>query len=201
MQDPPLAGVRRPFSLGRCQSLVALGPETQGSQDSSCSLPAPAEPWTALGIAEQSRPSCPMHGGGPASPPLRQEDVVHAAQFDIDLQTEVGQGLRRGPLHVLHLHALRGHAQHGISHTLDLSCQENGVLSTAPQRSSAHPTRHCTCSQARDPAPCQLQGIPHWPGEARSQSGAFLQLLQADRAVCAGPGWKPGIQDGKQMLK
>lgn len=55
-------------------------------------------------------------------PALREEDVVDPAQLDVDLQTEVGEGLRRRLLNVLHLHALRGHAEHRVANALHLSC-------------------------------------------------------------------------------
>ena len=53
---------------------------------------------------------------------MRHKDVVDAPQFGVDLQAEVGQGLRGGLHHVLHLDALGGHAQQGVSHTLHLRC-------------------------------------------------------------------------------
>lgn len=53
---------------------------------------------------------------------MRHQDVVDAAQLGVDLEAEVGKGLR-GRLHyILHLHALGGHAEEGVSHPLHLSC-------------------------------------------------------------------------------
>jgi len=51
---------------------------------------------------------------------VRHQDVVDAAQLHVDLEAEVGEGLRGRLHHVLHLDALRGHAQQGVSHTLHL---------------------------------------------------------------------------------
>lgn len=52
---------------------------------------------------------------------MRNQDVIDASQLDVDLEAEVGEGLW-GRLHyVLHLHALGGHAQEGVSHPLHLS--------------------------------------------------------------------------------
>lgn len=70
---------------------------------------------------------------GLASPPLGQQDVVHTSQFDIDLQAEVGQGLRCGPLNVLHLHALCGHPQHRVSHALHLGCGAQRTCTRQPR--------------------------------------------------------------------
>lgn len=53
---------------------------------------------------------------------MRQQDVVDPSQFDIDLQAEVGQRLRRRLHHVLHLDALSGHAKEGVSDPLHLRC-------------------------------------------------------------------------------
>lgn len=53
-------------------------------------------------------------------PALWEEDVIDPAQFDVDLQTQVGEGLRSRLLDVLHLHALRRHAEHRVANTLHL---------------------------------------------------------------------------------
>lgn len=71
-------------------------------------------------------------------PALGQQDVVHASQLDVDLQAEVGQRLWRGPLHVLHLHALRGHPQHCVSHALDL-----GVHGRLARQDDHHQLQAC----------------------------------------------------------
>ncbi len=53
------------------------------------------------------------HGG--------KQDGIDAAQLHIDLETEIGEGLGRGLVHILHLYALRRHAQEGVTHPLHLS--------------------------------------------------------------------------------
>lgn len=45
------------------------------------------------------------------------EYVVDAAQFDVDLETQVGEGLRGGLHHILYLNALSGHSQKSVSNT------------------------------------------------------------------------------------
>lgn len=55
---------------------------------------------------------------------MRHQDVVDPSQFGIDLQTKVGQGLRGRLHHVLHLDALRGHAQKCVAHSLHLSWRQ-----------------------------------------------------------------------------
>lgn len=55
-------------------------------------------------------------------PALWEEDVIDAAQLDVDLQTEVGEGLRCCLLNILHLHTLRGHAKYRVPNTFHLSC-------------------------------------------------------------------------------
>ncbi len=44
------------------------------------------------------------------SPLMRHQDVVDAAEFDVDFEAEVGERLRRGFHHVLHLNTLSGHS-------------------------------------------------------------------------------------------
>ena len=51
---------------------------------------------------------------------MRYQDVVDASQLDVDLEAEVGEGLRGRLHHILHLDALGGHAQEGVSYTLHL---------------------------------------------------------------------------------
>ena len=53
-------------------------------------------------------------------PLVRHQNVVDASQLHIDLEAEVGEGLRGCLHHVLHLDTLRGHAQERVSHTLYL---------------------------------------------------------------------------------
>ncbi len=47
--------------------------------------------------------------------------VVDATQFDVDLETEIGEGLRGGFQHILHLNALSGHSQKSVSNTFYFS--------------------------------------------------------------------------------
>lgn len=54
-------------------------------------------------------------------PALWEEDVINTTQLDIDLQTEVGEGLRCCLLNILHLHALRCHSKYRIPNTFHLS--------------------------------------------------------------------------------
>jgi len=61
------------------------------------------------------------HGG--ILPLVWNQDVVDSSQFDVDLEAEVGQRLRGRLHHVLHLDALGGHAEEGVSHPLHLSCR------------------------------------------------------------------------------
>ena len=51
---------------------------------------------------------------------LRDQDGVDPAQLGVDLETQVGEHLCRGPGHVLGLDALRRYAQHAVPHPLDL---------------------------------------------------------------------------------
>ena len=46
-----------------------------------------------------------------ALPDAGDQDAVDSAQFDVNLQTEVGEGLCRWLHHILDLNTLRGHAQ------------------------------------------------------------------------------------------
>lgn len=55
-------------------------------------------------------------------PLMWNQNVVDASQFDIDLEAEVREGLRGRFYYVLHLHALGGHAEEGVTHPLHLSC-------------------------------------------------------------------------------
>lgn len=57
------------------------------------------------------------------SPALWKKNVVDSTQFDINLEAEVGKGLRCGFLYILHLDTLRGHAKNSVSNTLHLSCE------------------------------------------------------------------------------
>lgn len=50
-----------------------------------------------------------------------QEYVVDATQLHVDFQTEVGEGLGRGLVHVLSLYTLGGQPKHDVSHTLHFS--------------------------------------------------------------------------------
>merc|ERR1719507_253978 len=54
------------------------------------------------------------------------KDRVDTTKLDIDLETQIGQGLRGGLVHILRLHALRGYAEHSVPHPLDL-CIDRGL--------------------------------------------------------------------------
>ena len=53
-------------------------------------------------------------------PYSRHQNAVNSTQFDVDLETEVGESLGGGTHNVLKLDTLRGHTQHCITHTLHL---------------------------------------------------------------------------------
>ena len=56
-----------------------------------------------------------------ADGPLRwHEYIIHAAQFDIYLQTQIGQCLRRGLVHILRLNALSRQADQCVTHAFHL---------------------------------------------------------------------------------
>lgn len=57
-------------------------------------------------------------------PLVRHKDVVDPAKLDVDLEAEVGKGLRGGFHHVLDLDTLRGHSQEGVPNALHLSCRQ-----------------------------------------------------------------------------
>lgn len=57
-------------------------------------------------------------------PDGRHEDAVDAAQFNVDLQAQVGQRLRRCLVYVLGLYALRGHAQQSVADSLHFGCKQ-----------------------------------------------------------------------------
>lgn len=75
---------------------------------------------------------------------MRHQDVVDAAQLGVDLEAEVGEGLRRRLHYVLHLHALGGHAEESVTHPLHLGC---GMWET--QSDEINITKHA------DPLPIQ----------------------------------------------
>ena len=52
------------------------------------------------------------------APHARHEDVVDAAQLDVDLEAEVGERLRRRLVHVLRLNTLRRKSAHDVTHAL-----------------------------------------------------------------------------------
>lgn len=53
-------------------------------------------------------------------PLVRDQDVVDATQFDVDLEAEVRKGLRRRLHHIFDLDTLGSHAKEGVSNTLHL---------------------------------------------------------------------------------
>lgn len=65
------------------------------------------------------------------------QNVVDASQFDIDLETQVGEGLRGGLHHILHLNTLSGHSQKSVSDTFHFRCRkrtETSVQQPTAQR-------------------------------------------------------------------
>ena len=48
----------------------------------------------------------------------RYQYVVDAAQFDVDLETQIGQRLRRRPCHILGLNALSRDSNQSVTHSL-----------------------------------------------------------------------------------
>lgn len=55
-------------------------------------------------------------------PQGRHKDRVDPAQFDVDLQAEVAESLRRGFVHVFPLHALSGHPEDRVADALHFGC-------------------------------------------------------------------------------
>lgn len=66
----------------------------------------------------------------PYKPLVRHKDVVDPAKLDVDLEAEVGKGLRGGFHHVLDLDTLRGHSQEGVPNALHLSCRQRKQMNT-----------------------------------------------------------------------
>ncbi len=62
---------------------------------------------------------------------MRHQDVVDASQLGVDLEAQVGEGLRRRLHYVLHLHTLGCHAEESIPHPLHLSCRHTDVTQTS----------------------------------------------------------------------
>jgi len=56
-------------------------------------------------------------------PNTRQENVVDAAQFHVDFETQIGQGLWSCLVHILGLYTLSGQSKHDVTYTLHLSCE------------------------------------------------------------------------------
>jgi len=67
-------------------------------------------------------------------PDAGQENAVDAAKFDVDFQTQVGDGLRRRFVHVLRLNALRRHAEHYVAHALHFRCHTKHDKSEAEEK-------------------------------------------------------------------
>lgn len=63
------------------------------------------------------------------SPALWKKNVVDSTQFDINLEAEVGKGLRCGLLYILHLDTLCSHAKNSVSNTLHLGYENYSVQS------------------------------------------------------------------------
>ena len=66
----------------------------------------------------------------PYAPLVRHKDVVDPAKLDVDLEAEVGKGLRGGFYHILDLDALRGHSQEGVPDALHLGCGQRKQVNT-----------------------------------------------------------------------
>lgn len=66
----------------------------------------------------------------PYEPLVRHKDVVDPAKLDVDLEAEVGKGLRGGFHHVLDLDTLRGHSQEGVPNAFHLSCGQRKQMNT-----------------------------------------------------------------------
>ena len=60
-------------------------------------------------------------------PHLRYDDTVDPAQFDVDLEAQVGQSLWRWLADVLGLHTLCRHSKQSVSYPFDLSCVQGLV--------------------------------------------------------------------------
>lgn len=54
---------------------------------------------------------------------MRHQDVVDASQLGVDLEAQIGEGLRGGLHYVLHLHTLGCHAKERVPDPLYLSCR------------------------------------------------------------------------------
>lgn len=129
-------------------------------------------------IPPGTMPSSGAHAAeGPASPPLGQQDVVHASQLDVDLQAEVGQGLWCGPLHVLHLHTLCGHPQHRVPHALDLGCGARKTHTLAALPSTSSPAR------PSGPPPRNYRGPP---GGTTAATGSGFSARALGGHACGG---------------
>ena len=63
----------------------------------------------------------------PHPPHAGHDDAVYPPQFDVDLQTEVGQGLEVDLCHTANLHTLRCHTNLRVTHMLHFLCECVGV--------------------------------------------------------------------------
>lgn len=70
-------------------------------------------------------------------PLVRHKDVVDPAKLDVDLEAEVGKGLRGGFHHVLDLDALRGHSQERVPNALHLGCGQKQMNMNTQASSNA----------------------------------------------------------------
>lgn len=115
----------------------------------------------------------PKAGQQPYEPLVRHKDVVDPAKLDVDLEAEVGKGLRGGFHHVLDLDALRGHSQEGVPNTLHLGCRQR-----------KHVNR-----QAMSKASLSLKNGRKWEGRARAKSfsSPCLPLPQTHRTPVFSP--------------
>ena len=63
----------------------------------------------------------------PRPPHAGHDDAIDPSQFDVDLQTEVGQGLEVDLCHIANLHTLLCHTYLCVTHTLHYRCVCVGV--------------------------------------------------------------------------
>ncbi len=66
----------------------------------------------------QARQSLPYAG---------QEDVVYSPKLDVNLETQVGESLGGGLVHILGLYALCGQTKHDVPDTFHLGCKDKSA--------------------------------------------------------------------------
>lgn len=93
----------------------------------------------------------------PYEPLVRHKDVVDPAKLDVDLEAEVGKGLRGGFHHVFDLDALCGHSQERVPNSLHLGCRQRKrvnrqATSTTPLPAASSETGRETMAGGAAPA-------------------------------------------------